>query len=378
MRFMPPESVSTPAEPPRLGRSALPGRRKAALAGLTAFVFLAHAMLLELSHWQVPTWSLPQGAPAMAMISLRPASRDELPRASTAPAPRALKAAQRPAPVTRAQPGAPRGEGEASAVATSGPTEAEISGLAMQLPDLSEPAVELARVNLPGVVNLSFKAERGGATGQAELHWEQSGAGEAYTLEWNVSVPGKPEIEWRSSGELGDAGLRPARMVERRKGRETASVNYQRDKGYISFSGPPGIVPLPPGVQDRASWLVQLPLLAQAAGDDLAEGSGLRVPVATVRGELLYWVFVVDHADTLKLSTGETLRTWVLVREPDRPYDARIEIALARDRSMWPLRIVWGPMPGKEPLILTLQEGLPPPPPPAPLLPSQASSAAAP
>jgi hypothetical protein len=155
-------------------------------------------------------------------------------------------------------------------------------------------------------------------------------------------------------------------MVERKRGRDSAAVNFQRDKGYVSFSGPRGVVPLAPGVQDRASWLVQLPLLAQANGESLDVGDGIRIPVATVRGELLYWLFVVERADSHTLPDGTALRTWVLVRGPERPYDTRIEVALARDRAFWPVQVVWGPVPGNDLLKLTLNDGLPPAPPSPP------------
>jgi hypothetical protein len=56
----------------------------------------------------------------------------------------------------------------------------------------------------------------------------------------------------------------PDRMVERRQGRDLAAVNFQRDKGLVSFSGPSTTLPLPAGAQDRASWLLQLPMLAAA------------------------------------------------------------------------------------------------------------------
>jgi hypothetical protein len=116
--------------------------------------------------------------------------------------------------------------------------------------------------------------------------------------------------------------------------------------------------------------MVQLPLLAQANGEELDVGSGIRVPVATVRGELLYWLFTVDRADSLTLPDGTALRTWVLVRGPERPYDTRIEVHLARDRAFWPVRILWGPVPGKDQLTLSLIEGLPPAPTPAPPCPN--------
>jgi hypothetical protein len=56
----------------------------------------------------------------------------------------------------------------------------------------------------------------------------------------------------------------PDRMVEQRQGRDLAAVNFQRDKGLVSFSGPSTTLPLPAGAQDRASWLLQLPMLAAA------------------------------------------------------------------------------------------------------------------
>lgn len=176
-------------------------------------------------------------------------------------------------------------------------------------------------------------------------------------------LTGRPEIDWFSQGELGRSGLRPLRMVERRKERDRSAVNFQRDKGLISFSGPRGTQALPDGVQDRASWLAQLPLLVRATGLAMTEGLHLVVPVVTVRGDLSAWNFEVRQVDSLPDGQGGWLDCWRLIREPERPYDSRQEVWLSRKHGLVPVQIRITPVPGDESqaLTLSLRSGLPAP-----------------
>jgi len=160
---------------------------------------------------------------------------------------------------------------------------------------------------------------------------------------------------------VGPAGLMPDRMVEQRQGRDLAAVNFQRDKGLVSFSGPSTTLPLPPGAQDRASWLLQLPMLAAAVQAHWAAGhSTLSLPVFTTRGEDQLWRFTVVAEETLPGPQGAPVRTWRLVREPVGPYDSRVEVWLARDHGLVPWRLRFTTPPANEPLELQLSDGLPP------------------
>jgi hypothetical protein len=129
----------------------------------------------------------------------------------------------------------------------------------------------------------------------------------------------------------------------------------------VSFSGPSTTLPLPAGAQDRASWLLQLPMLAAAvqahwtAGPQQREPAGLHHPrrgpaLALHRG---------GRGDPAR-PQGTPLRTWRLAREPVGPYDSRVEVWLARDHGLVPLRLRFTTPPSDVPLELRLSEGLPP------------------
>lgn len=208
---------------------------------------------------------------------------------------------------------------------------------------------------------LRFHAQRGAQQGGALLDWRPSADG-SYQLHWLLALDGSPETQWSSQGHWGASGLEPSRMVETRRGRATAAVNFQRDKGIVSFSGPSTSLPMPAGAQDRVSWLLQLPLMAQALAPTWAVGDTLSLPVFTVRGEALIWRFSVVDSPQWTAPDGHSIATWHLRREPTQPYDQRVDIWLSRMHGMLPVQIQLQtlPAPGDaEPLQLQLVEGWP-------------------
>lgn len=208
---------------------------------------------------------------------------------------------------------------------------------------------------------LRYRARRGAQEGSAQLDWVPAEDG-TYHLHWLVALDGSPETNWSSQGRWGSSGLEPLRMVESRRGRAQAAVNFQRDKGLVSFSGPSTMQPLVAGAQDRVSWLLQLPLLAQAMSRTWRAGDTVSLPVFTVRGEALEWRFTVLESPLWTSPDGKSLRTWHLRREPTQPYDQRVDIWLSREHAMVPVQIDLQTLPTSpetEPLSLQLIEGWP-------------------
>lgn len=191
--------------------------------------------------------------------------------------------------------------------------------------------------------------------GVAELVWEPTP--DAYILRLQASLPAGPPIDWRSQGGFDSAGLAPLRMVERQKQRDLHAVNFQRDKGVISFSGPSREVALWRGAQDRLSWLIQLTAVAQARRGTAQLGEVVRMQVATPRGDVDEWVFTLASTEPLE-TAGLRWAAQKWVREPARPYDQRVEVWLAPAAGHLPLGLRWTTVPGGEPLALWLTEGL--------------------
>ncbi|MEZ0203447.1 DUF3108 domain-containing protein [Ideonella sp.] len=333
------------------------------LPGIVAAVLVVHGLLLLAPSWRDWRWTPPMAPTKRSASVTLAAVRPLPPPAAAAPAVQPHAAPPKPQPKATARPPAVAST-TASAVQPASPDSVAQEGAEPGLPDIGGLMPELPTLTLPQPLQLRYSAQRNdGQPGQAELQWQPDAQGEHYTLHWQVNLPGgRGEQDWQSSGELGDQGLLPVRMVERKRGKDQHAVNFQREKRLISFSGPSGMQRLVPGTQDRASWLLQLPMIVQALGNGVDVGTLVTLPVATVRGDLEFWQFEVQAGPPLILpGQAHAWPAWRLVREPQRPYDQRIEVWLARERGMLPAQLRFTTVPGEASLMLTVQDGLPPP-----------------
>jgi len=76
----------------------------------------------------------------------------------------------------------------------------------------------------------------------------------------------------------------PLRHAELRRAREQRAVNFQREAATITFSGPQVAYALPPGAQDRLSWMIQLPAILEADAALTRAGAVVTLFVAGTRG----------------------------------------------------------------------------------------------
>lgn len=212
-------------------------------------------------------------------------------------------------------------------------------------------------VDVPPGMALRYAVRRGPLAGTGEIRWRLGPDG--YELSWTDQTAGRPTVDWHSMGELDAAGLAPQRMVESRRGRPLHAVNFQRDKGLISFSGPSTTSPLHPGAQDRASWLLQLTGVARAGGLALEPGGWASFQVAGARGDVELWTFRVIERVPLFLQPDQMVETVRLQRDPQRPYDLRVSVWLALAHGLLPVRVRLETVPQGEPMDWLLVDGLP-------------------
>lgn len=344
--------------PPR--PAPTPRHRRLWLAALTALVLALHGWVLGPAWTTFALRHAPAPARALPVVTLSQVRPPPPPTPAPAPAP-----APRPRPKPPDRPAKPA---QALPEETVLPppdrarTDADVDrpGVDGPLPSADDEAHALQPLVQPPPWQLGYAATKGGASGRALLDWQPLDE-QQYRLTWRIELAGRETLAWRSLGHVGPAGLLPDRMVEQRQGRDLAAVNFQRDKGLVSFSGPSTTLPLPAGSQDRASWLLQLPMLAAAVQAHWTAGhSSVSLPVFTTRGEDQLWRFTVAAEEPLPGPGGQLLRTWRLVREPVGPYDSRVEVWLARDHGLVPLQLRFTTPPAGEPLELRLSEGLPP------------------
>jgi hypothetical protein len=213
-------------------------------------------------------------------------------------------------------------------------------------------AVPVYPTVIPASASLHFVLQRGPLTGAAELHWQRRG--DDYELRLEGALGGAPALASTSRGSIDADGVAPQRHAERKRAREVRAVNFQRDAGLISFSGPDLQLPLRPGAQDRLSWLIQLPAIFEADPALGVAGAQVTLFVVGSRGDAQAWRFQVLGREPLDLPAGPAGNTVRLLREPGRPFDTRAEVWLDPARGHLPVRAVFTTVPGGQPLELQL------------------------
>ncbi len=366
--------VTMPLAQVRSISPTLQGRRVWPALGVVLAVLLLHAALLGLlprtlggpvpgtvgvaaRPLQLRQLALPAAAP-VALPDAAPASESSLlppppptPRSSGSAALRepAPAVAVAPAPARDSPAPDPTALGEASTAQTSdndsgavAPAEAPLSALPTGVPLPTYPT------RLPPPATLQYTVQRGlpgpsaaappRAGLQAQLIWRPDPAAATYTLSLGVGAVGSASV-----GALDLHGIAPERHVETRRGREVRAANFQRQPGLgggrISFSGPRIEHPLLPGVQDRLSWMLQLPGVLAAEPALAQPGREVTLLVVGVRGDAALWVFRVVAVQTLQLPAGEVVNAVHLRRESERPYDTRVDVWLDPARHHLPVRL---------------------------------------
>lgn len=201
-------------------------------------------------------------------------------------------------------------------------------------------AVPVYATQMPPAGQWQYRMQRGPMTGSAELLWAPQ-PDSRYEMALTGRVAGVTVLEWASQGQLDAAGVAPERLAIRRRGRDRQAVNFQREAGKITFSGPTHEFALVPGVQDRLSWMVQLSAVVAAAPERFAAGASVVLFVAGARGDGDLWTFVVQGVEML-----DERPTLKLVREPRQRYDTRAEVWLDPAEHFVPLRLVQTPTGG--------------------------------
>ena len=351
-------SPTAPARPPRWPQAAL----------LACGVLLLHAGALR-----GLTSAAPLGLPALApapfqvrqVVQTAPAGAGPLAGVATAMAhgaPAAVLAID--ATVARAGAGVDRTTPTLAANRTDRPPEAAPApapapGAALSTLPGPPPAAAVPGTQVPtyatqlaSAATLVYAMQRGGRTGRAELRWRPSAG--RYELELEAGGLGPQGPGSASTGSFDAAGLAPERHVDRRRGRDQRAVNFQRDGGFISFSGPQLTHSLQPGAQDRLSWMLQLPAILQANPLLATEGAQVSLWVASARGESDVWTFTVQGSEPLDLPGGRVEGALRLLRRPLRPFDMQVEVWLDPARQHLPVQVLLALLPGGEPTELRL------------------------
>jgi hypothetical protein len=185
-------------------------------------------------------------------------------------------------------------------------------------------------------VGIDFEWHRGGQVGVARL--EGRVADGRYELRLEGRFDDRPALRWHSQGAVDAQGLAPERFVAQRGRRPAQAVNFDREVGRVRFSATNAEWPLTPGVQDRLSWLLQLPAIVDAEPTLRQPGARIQLVVVGVRGDAGPWDFDVQGLEPMALA-GQSVDVLRLVRRPQRPYDTEVEVWLDPAAGHLPVRL---------------------------------------
>jgi hypothetical protein len=202
-----------------------------------------------------------------------------------------------------------------------------------------------------------YLMQRGSLRGTCELGWVRKA--DAYEARLQGMVAGFAVLDWASSGGFDAAGVAPTRYVEHRLGKSDRDASFRKSESRIVFSGSHSSdIPYVPGVQDRVSWLLQLPAIV--AGDPARTRAGTRVAMHVVgtRGHAGDWIFESEGRETIKTPAG-TLHTVKWTRKVRKPEDTQAEVWLDIERHYLPVRIRLAIAASEAPLEMTLADASP-------------------
>ena len=350
-----PMPMSMPMSMPAPGPGAR--QRRAAAAGLAALVLFSHLWLL--GHGQPapgPSGGTLPGLPATLTMQVRQiAQLPKTPEPSATVAtpmkpPNRVPKVQaallpRPAPVAAAASPGPDDAGAADFRAARPTADRASSVNTDTAAGADRASVPIYATQYAPPVTLHFELQRGTRRGAARLQWQPDETG--YALDLAVAGGELTGLGAASRGAFDPAGLAPDRFVDRRRGRDVRAANFRRDLGSVSFSATAQDAQLQRGMQDRLSWMLQLPAVLQANPDLATAGAEVSMWVAGARGRADVWTFSVVGTAALALNGGEpALLALHLRRSAAQAYDTQIDVWLDPARQHLPVRVRLASPPG--------------------------------
>jgi hypothetical protein len=153
-----------------------------------------------------------------------------------------------------------------------------------------------------------------------------------------LQAGGQPWLRQHSHGALRSHGLQPEGFEDLRRGRRSVlALDPPGGEARVGSRGTP--VPVSPQVQDRLSALLQLAAVLRAEPGRSREGGRVGLPVLGARGVSQLWWFDSHGAVPLQRPDGTVLSAMLAVREPQAPYDNRVELWLDVQQGHRPVRL---------------------------------------
>lgn len=209
--------------------------------------------------------------------------------------------------------------------------------------------VYLAQTPEPFV--LHYQIRKGGLVGNGELRWKPTASGYDLTLEGKVL--GLRLLHQVSQGVLSVHGLAPRFFSDQRLRGAAQSATFDVGSGLIRYAGRSELIPWVAGVQDRLSWMVQLPAVLQAQPQLQVPGQQVLFFVSGARADADEWIFQCIAREDIQTPQG-SVASLKWVRQPRKPNDSLVEVWLDPARQWLPVRAKFGHE--ADSLALSLQE----------------------
>lgn len=326
--------------------------------------------LIVLLHWLVLGWltagtqgiALPgrEGEAMLSLARLLPSTPPEAPVTEPVPPP-APKIVQPPLPdfvplptiaIKEDAVGEPVPPGP-PAQATTPPAEpapAPQVAAAEPAPAVPEPGpapvvhtIRRYKVDVPPPAELTYAVARTDAdgtrwSGQALLSWKRNE--QAYQVRFEAGIRivfARVNLAvLTSEGHLGNTGLAPVKMTEKRRGRALTATHFDWPGNKVSFSASQNHYALLPGAQDKAT--VPLQLTAIARGDEKQLSGDIDMFVGEDRWGSVY-TFNVVGPEEIDTPMGR-LQTVRVARPPKQgSYKSRLDIWLSPAHGWLPVQI---------------------------------------
>ncbi len=209
-------------------------------------------------------------------------------------------------------------------------------------PAPAAPAPPVYKVNLPPSASLAMDVTRTDAKGvswggQAVMEWRQGDGSYRMAVVASVTVVVNINlIELASEGTLGEAGIVPRSMTEKRRNRAQTATHFDAQQGLISFSSSSATAPMPRGAQDKATFPMQLAGIARADAAQLAAGVAMVVGDTRDASPFRFTLVAEEELDT---PMGK-MATWHLTRAPlPGSYNSRLDVWLAPAHNWYPVQL---------------------------------------
>jgi len=340
----------------------LPQRRRALVLG--TLIVLLHWLVLSLLTAGTRGIALPgrEGEPLLSVAQLLSTPPPPVPEPVPPPAPPMVQpplptlpalpqiavvedAVGEPLPPgPPAQPAAPPDEPAPPAPASAPPATA--AAAAPESEPGPPPIVHTIRrytVDVPPPAELTYDVARVDAdgttwSGQALLSFKRDAQSYRMRFEAGIKIVFARAnlVALTSEGHLGNTGLAPVKMTEKRRGRALTATHFDWPNNKVSFSASENQYALLPGAQDKAT--VPLQLAAIARGDQAQLSGDIDMFVGEDRWGSVYTFNVVGPED-IDTPMGR-LQTVRVARPPKQgSYKSRLDIWLAPAHGWLPVQI---------------------------------------